>query len=341
MSNIQNYLTTHETVIDRIVNINLNKTSYDCTITNYRLFLFKEDKKQFIDIEFEKITQISLEKEWYDEFFLASIICLIIGLIWSIAGLIYRFIDDPSIMTQIIAIRALIYPGIVFLCFAIAGLCIYYKWMKIHVQILTSQDMFQLYSNPQNLKQLLTLYEKLTSGDITSHKPTISGIPDEQRLSEQSVATFNDMQVKITYKDAKAQKNSINLKFNITFTENFIHLISKRVLIYKKSQHFKHFWEEKKLPLITEANLYKIYEIARELNINWILLTNFNFQLQNISLQTEHFLTGSIDPSSILLIVESFYGQFTLELNKPRFFTNAPAQEIVEIKKIIQDFITN
>ena len=132
---------------------------------------------------------------------------------------------DLTITTQITIIRALLYPGIVLLCLGITGLYVYYTRMKIHIQIITPQESYQLYSEQHNLNDLLTLHENIRSGDITPPKGIISEISNEQRLSEKPVVTFDDIKVKIAFKDEdilhlaisdEKEAGSIELSLNVT-----------------------------------------------------------------------------------------------------------------------------
>lgn len=339
MSILKNYLAPQEQLIDRIAPIKFKGINFDCAITNQRMILYGKDKKQFQDIKYESINQVTLEKEWYDEFFLGTIISLIIGIIWLVSGIVYRYIENPEIAPQIGVIRALMYPGLVLTCLGIAAFFIYCTRMKLHLQILTPQESFQLYSNQERLNNLFTIYKNIKSGDIPSFGSMISGIPDEKRQSEKPLATFDNIGVKITFKDESTRKKSINLIYSIIFTENFIQLTSKRLMILKNSPIFKKYFEEKKIPLITEENLYNIFTIAKDLQVSWVLLTNFNFTFPRSLPQNYHFLTGFVGSGSTLLIVESFAGQIALEFKKLRLFTDAPAQEIVEIEKFIRNHI--
>jgi hypothetical protein len=232
-------------------------------------------------------------------------------------------------------IRALLFPGLILTCLGAIGLAIYYTRMKLHVLILTPEGTFQLYSKQDRLDDLLQRYEGIKSGEITSTRGIIPAIPNEQRLSEKPIATFEQISVKITFKDEFFSKKSINMTFSTGFTENFLQLTSIRSEILKKSAFFKKILETTTIPLITEENLKDIFEITKELKINWSFLTNFNFPLQKISLQNSHFLTGPKGSDSLLLQLESPYGQIALELKKPRLYTNAPAPQIVEIEKFL------
>jgi hypothetical protein len=334
MSVLKTYLAPDEQVVDRISPIKFKDISFDCAITNQGILLYRKDKMQFTNFKYASINQISLEKEWYNEFFLGAIIALILGLIWFISATVYNSLD-VEVSPPIMVIRALLYPGLVLTCLGSVGLWLYYTRMKIHIQILTPEEKFQLYSKEDRLGALLQRYEDIKSGEITLSRGIVPEIPNEQRLAEKPLATFNNIGIKITFKDEFFSKKSIDMNFSIRFTENFMQMTSKRLETLKESIILKKTFETKTIPLITEENLKDLFEIAHALQINWILLANFNFPLPKISLQTSHFLTGFKGSDSILLKLESPYGQIALELKKSRLYTNAPAPEIVEIEKFL------
>ncbi|MHA1278266.1 MAG: hypothetical protein ACTSQI_12520 [Candidatus Helarchaeota archaeon] len=341
MSYLKSLLATNELVIDRVTPIEVEGDAFDCAVTNLRTILYKKGGKQFIEIEHETIDQISLQKEWYNEFFLGASISLILGLIWAIAGYVYRFINDPTIQPQIGIIRALFYPGLVLICLGTVGLFFYFTRMKIHVLIITSEKTFELYSKQDRLDELLLIHEQIKSGVLLSSKGRPAELSDTQRNTEKPLFSFANINGKITFKDDTFQKKSIHLKFKIDFTNNYMQLVSNRLLALEKSPVYTKVTKGITFPLITEENLCDIFKISKTLPINWIWLTRFNFALPKISIVKEHFLTGPVGPTSLLLKVEPLYGQFTLELSKSQLFSSEPAEEIIHIKKIIKNYETD
>lgn len=335
MSILNNYLAPDEHVVDQISPIKFKDVSFDCAITNQRLLLYRKEKMQFTDFKYESINRMSLEKEWYPEFFLGATIALIIGLIWFISAIVYSSMYIETPIPPIMVIRALLYPGLILTCLGAVGLVIYYTRMKLHVLIITPEGAFQLYSKQDRLDDLLQRYEGIKSGEITTSKGIIPVFSNEERLSEKPLATFANIGIKITFKDESLTKKSIDMKFSIRFTEKFMQITSNRSEILKESIFYKKILETKTIPLITEENLKAIFEIAKALQINWTLLQTFNFSLQRMALQDSHFLTGPKGSDSLLLKLESHNGQIALELKKPRFYTDAPAPEIVEIEKFL------
>ncbi|MHA1264601.1 MAG: hypothetical protein ACTSRS_05120 [Candidatus Helarchaeota archaeon] len=338
MSVLKNYLNSNEQVIDRLAPIRFKEIIFQCALTNSRICLYTEDGKRILDFDYKSIKQLSLEKEWYDEFHLGAIFALLIGSIWSIAGFIYQYIDNPSLIPEINVIRALFYPGLGFLSLGIVSMYLFYSKMKTHILICTPNEKFQLFSNSKTLHELQTIYENIKSKEIVLPEGDLSEISDKDRLSEEYITVFEDIDVKITFKDENTHKRSIHMKFQVKLSENLIHLTSKRVLTLKRSTMFDKYTKGQRIPLITESNLFKFFTIAKELGINWILLTTFNFMRPTISPKNYHFLTGFTGPESIILIVNSYYGQIALELKKTHLLTNTIAPEIIEIKKIIEKY---
>ncbi len=339
MSVLKTYLAPDEQVVDRISPIKFKDISFDCAITNQGILLYRKDKMQFTNFKYASINQISLEKEWYNEFFLGAIIALILGLIWFISATVYNSLD-VEVSPPIMVIRALLYPGLVLTCLGAFGLWLYDTRMKIHIQILTSEDQFLLYSKQDRLDTLLQRYEGIKSGEITYSREIIPEIPNEQREAEKAIATFANIGVRITFKDEFSSKQSMSMHSSIKFTENSMQIISNRLEKLKGIPTFKGLFETKPIPLITEENLKDMFEIAKALQITWIFVTNFNFPLQKISLQNSHFLTGTKGSDTLLLRLESPYGQIALELKKSRIIhVNEPAPQIVEIEKFLNHYL--
>lgn len=341
MSILKKNLLPNEQVIDRIPLIKYEGDSFDCALTNQRILLYQTEKNSIKEINLKSIKKFSLEKEWYDEFFLAAIIVLILGLIWAISGFIYQFIDDPTIIGPIRAIRALLYPGIVFICLGFGALIVFHIRMKIHILIQTPQQNFQLFAKQHSLNEFIKGYEYITSGDVIFPERQMPEFLDKERLSEDALATFTDIKVKLTFKNCKAQKLSISLRFSISFTENFINLTSNALQKLKNNPIHLNISKKKEIPLISEENLCNLPEIANDLQVNWLFLTNFNFPLQKLTQQKYHFHTGHVGFDSLLLRVESSNGDIALELSKPRLLSNAPAPEILEIAKRVINYELN
>jgi hypothetical protein len=341
MSILKNYLNPQERVINRIGDIKYKEKIFDCALTNHRILLYRKDKLEYTDIDYKIINKFSLEKEWYGEFFLGSIIATILGLIWFISAIIYHYINDPAIMPPILVIRALLYPGLVLVCLGVAGLYFYFSGMKLHILISTPDEDLQLYAKEDHLNELRTIYEGIKTGEISFSNSGISEIPDERRLSEEPIVDLNNIQVKITFKDESLRKKTIKLNYAVKLAEHFLRLTSTRLIALKKSPTFGSILDKKDLPLIKEDSLSRIFDLAKELQINWIFLTDFSFALPNMALQNTHFLTGFAGSDTVLLRGESLQGQFALEFSKFRLYTNARAKEIVEIDKFLKKYLKN
>ena len=213
--------------------------------------------------------------------------------------------------------------------------------MKMHILICTPHEKFRLFSNEEILSELLSIYKGINTGEISCIQAKLPERSYEQRLSDEPISIFDDINIKITFRDENAQKKSINMKFRVKFTKNFMHLTSNFLLKLKNSGNFDKNVGKKEIPLITEDNLYKIFTIAKELGVKWLLLTNFNFKYPKIVSTNYHFITGFINPGSLLLELDSCHGKFVLELKNPRLFTNSPTPELIEIKKIIKSYSEN
>jgi hypothetical protein len=343
MSILKNYLNPQERVIDRIATIKYRETIFDCAITDHRILLHRRDKLEYKDIDYKLINKFSLEKEWYGEFFLGSVIATIMGLIWFISAIGYHYIEivDPALIPPVMVIKALLYPGLVLACLGVAGLYFYYSRMKLHIQISTPEENLHLFAKEDRLDELRTIYEGIKTGEIPFSKGIFSDISDKQRLSEEPIVAFNNIQVKLTFKDENIRKKTIKLNCSVKLSENFMHLTSSRLTALKKGPTFGAILGKRDLPVVNEDNLSRIFDIAQELQINWIFLTDFNFTLSKMALQNNHFLTGLVGSDTILLRGESLQGQFAVELTKVRLFTNARAKEIIEIDKFFKIHLKN
>jgi hypothetical protein len=185
MSALNDYLDANETVIDRFSSVKFKEVTFDCALTNSRILLYGREEEQSTDIKYESINQISVEKEWYDEFFLFMMMALIIGSIWSISAIAYRFIEVPEILEPpAMVIRALLIPGLILLCIGLVGSYIFFTRMKVHLLIVTPEETIQLFSKQHVLSDLLKIYEDIKSGKIELFEGGISVIsPDQDRKS--------------------------------------------------------------------------------------------------------------------------------------------------------------
>jgi len=341
MSAIRDYLDPNEQVIDRFSSVKFNETTFDCALTNRRILLYGREKKQSKDINYESINKLSLEKEWYAEFFLFMIMALIIGSIWFISAIYYSYIQNTNInlQTPIMVIRALLYPGLILLCIALGGSYIYFTRMKLHILIVTPQENFQLFSTQKTLGDISKIYEFIKSGEIRPFEGEIPAGSLEQRLSEKPIATFGKIDSRITFKDDNNRRKSIALYSIITLTESFIYITSKRLKILKENNIYEKYTQNKEVPLITEENLSNIFDLARELNIFYFLLMDFRFDLRKSSLVDSHFYTGPVGSTGIFLQVNTPTGEIVIEFKKTHIFSNTPAKEILEIKKLIKDIL--
>jgi hypothetical protein len=339
MSALKNYLDSNEMVIDRFSPITFQEIPFDCAITNRRILLYRRDKMQFTDFKHELTEKLSLEKEWYAEFSLFMIMALIFGSIWFISGICYSIITitNEALNPPVMVIRALIYPGLILLCIGLGGLYIYLTHLKLHILIETPEVKAQLFSKSEVLDELSKIYESLKSGEIKPAEGVVPEITNEQYLTKKPIATFNKISVKITFKDDDNKKRSIGAQSEIIFTEASMQITSRRLISLKEKNIYQKYIGNREIPIITEENISKLFDLAKELNIFWFLLMDFHFDLRKLSLQDSHFYTGPADPTELLLKVTTTTGDIVIVLKKRQFRFDIPAKKIVEMRHLIKD----
>jgi len=150
-------------------------------------------------------------------------------------------------------------------------------------------------------------------------------------LTEKSLASFEKVRVRITFRDGEYKDRAIAATYQIGFSESSMQIIAWKLLEFLKKEKYKKLFESGQIPKIDEENLHLILEIAKELKIDWPVLMNVTLDLKKISSQ------GFIS-NHLFLEVGASHRLITLLLQKLKLNNWTPSQILVEIDKIVQTY---
>lgn len=156
---------------------------------------------------------------------------------------------------------------------------------------------------------------------------------------EKSLAFFEQIRVRVTFRDSALKDRAIAATCQIGFSESIMHIIAWKRIELLKQEKWKKLLEAGLLPRIDEENLHHILEMARELRVKWVVLMDIKLDLKKIATQgfesRPDFATSSYN---LFLEVMSSQRLIQLELQKLKLNAWSPSKRLVEIEDIVRKY---
>jgi hypothetical protein len=336
---LKDYLGSDELIVDRFSAISYNNLEYDCALTNQRILLYKKNIELSTEINYDTISSISFEKEWFNDFFFVIMLLFIFGTVCLIIGISANAFDNLGWKIAVInAMRVFFYPGVISL-FCGIGALYFFITQANYFALISGAEKIRLYSNQDTLRAFIGVFEKLKSGKINvAEIQKIPELPIEERLSGRFIASFDNIGVKITFKDGNNKKRTISAPAKVEFTSLTMQIVATVRYELIKDKKYKDLIESNIVPLYIEESLDQMDEIAKELKVNWVYLLNISFDLKKTLVQGFISRLGIIPSKNLMLQVDSTLGAISIELSKKQFSLWSPASDLIKIEEIIKEF---
>ena len=157
---------------------------------------------------------------------------------------------------------------------------------------------------------------------------------DEEASFQKTTSLFENIGVKIVFRNPKNKVDSISARCTIRFTEKTMNIQAKKLAASLNENIAKNI----AIPEIVEANLYQIKDLAKEMKVPWWWLMDITFDLKNIAVQGFDFRLGWRSSTNLGLLVKSPQGDIHIELMKQRANTRVPSEKLRQISNIIKKY---
>ncbi|NVM27689.1 MAG: hypothetical protein HWN65_02515 [Candidatus Helarchaeota archaeon] len=149
---------------------------------------------------------------------------------------------------------------------------------------------------------------------------------------EKPLVYFENIGVKIIFRNENNKRKAISAHCEIGFTETEMQITARKLSdLLSKGKSGK----LEGLPKIDEENLYRLKTLAKELKVPWWYLMDISFNLENVVSKGFTFRWGAHGSTNLILRVNSPHGEILVELVKKKFNARSPADQLVKIDRIV------